>query len=223
MSGLDRRGFMKGAVVAGAIATIGADGKPVSATSLLQGEPAAYFGPEHCANTCGKGADFVYDATGDCFVAGRTGFTSCNLISAMQRVGDHKISIELMAVHSAVHARMQLNNLIDFSSPAHPHNVAMDHNLGFGTFMSKAIIVSDDLALGDNMYETWLFGNGITPERLARESTRNVGPNVLQMVKNWSHVMTGHNEMHPTAKAAHYNAYPNCKECFYVKILTREA
>ena len=207
---------MKGAVVAGAVAAIGADGKPIEAAGILQGEPAAYFGPEHCANTCGKGADFVYDATGDCFQAGCTEMTGANLIHGLQVMGDHKVAVEFMAMHSVVHARMQINNLIDWSN-------ASAHDLGFGTFLGKAIMVSDDLRVKDNVYETWLFGNGVSPGRLARESTRNIRPEVLRIVKNWSHIMTGNNKMPHAARVAHYNAHPNCKECFYVKVLTREA
>ena len=54
-------------------------------------------------------------------------------------MGDHKSNIAAIAMHSAVHTRLQKLNLIDFVPDARGE-------VNFGTYMGKAVIVDDGLA-----------------------------------------------------------------------------
>jgi hypothetical protein len=80
------------------------------------------------------------------------------VIDALQTLGDHKNSITTMAIHSAIHARLQKQQLIDYIRDA-------DNNIMFETYMGKRLIVDDSLpaVAGSNRitYTCILFAPGV--------------------------------------------------------------
>jgi hypothetical protein len=88
-------------------------------------------------------------------------FAADALLDTFQLMGDHKQNITAIAVHSAVHTRMQKLNLIDFVADS-------GANVGFGTYMGKSLIVDDSLATASDTdtsgarvrYYTVAFGAG---------------------------------------------------------------
>ena len=101
-------------------------------------------------------------------------FSADALLDTLQLMGDHKQNLSAIAVHSAVHTKMQKLNLIDFVSNS-------DANVGFGTYMGKSLIVDDGLAItsdGTNdEYFTIAFGanafaQGTGSPRVAAEVSR---------------------------------------------------
>jgi len=80
------------------------------------------------------------------------------VIDALQTLGDHKNTITTMAIHSAIHARLQKQQLIDYIRDA-------DNNIMFETYMGKRLIVDDSLPAvpGTNRvtYTCMLFAPGI--------------------------------------------------------------
>lgn len=79
------------------------------------------------------------------------------VIDAMQTLGDAKNDLVAVAMHSAVHARLQKLNLID---TVHDSN----GNIMFTTYLDKRVIVDDGCpaVAGTNRitYSTYLFGKG---------------------------------------------------------------
>lgn len=80
------------------------------------------------------------------------------IIDALQTLGDHKESVTILAIHSAVHARLQKQQLIDYVRDA-------DNNVMFQTYMGKRLIVDDSLpaVAGANRttYTCMLYAPGI--------------------------------------------------------------
>lgn len=79
------------------------------------------------------------------------------VIEAMQTLGDHKDSVNALAIHSQVHARLQKQNLIVYQTTS-------DGNISFPTYLGKRLIIDDSLpaVMGTNriMYTCILFGAG---------------------------------------------------------------
>lgn len=80
------------------------------------------------------------------------------VIDALQTLGDHKASISTIALHSAIHTRLQKQNLISYVRNS-------DNNIMFETYMGKRLIVDDSLpvTVGTNRttYTCVLFGPGV--------------------------------------------------------------
>lgn len=80
------------------------------------------------------------------------------VIDAMQTLGDHKESITTLAIHSAIHARLQKQNLIQYVRNS-------ENNVMFPTYMGKRLIVDDSLPAiaGTNRisYTCVLFGSAV--------------------------------------------------------------
>ncbi|BBN97497.1 major capsid protein [Sporolactobacillus terrae] len=80
------------------------------------------------------------------------------IIDAATLLGDAAGKLTAIAVHSAVYANMQKQNLIDFE----PTNT---QNIGWGTYLGKTLIVDDGLTPvngteSGKKYKTILFGQG---------------------------------------------------------------
>lgn len=79
------------------------------------------------------------------------------VIDGMQTLGDHKMMVSAMAIHSAIHARLQKQQLIDYVRDA-------DNNIMFERYLGKRLIIDDSLpaVAGTNRitYTSILFGPG---------------------------------------------------------------
>jgi len=111
-------------------------------------------------NIANDSSDLVNDAS----IADGTNAAAANLISAdavldtTQLLGDAKNRLTALTMHSAVHNRLQKQNLIDFE----PTNA---QDIGWGTYLGKTLIVDDRcprVAGGTSgfVYTTYLFGMG---------------------------------------------------------------
>lgn len=91
-------------------------------------------------NIANDASDMVIDVATD--GAGAVGdaerISATVLIDAMQTLGDHKDTVSILAVHSAVHARLQKQQLISYIRDA-------DNNVMFETYMGKRLIIDDSL------------------------------------------------------------------------------
>ena len=100
--------------------------------------------------------DVATDASGAVTDAERIGGE--RVIDALQTLGDHKDSITTIGIHSAIHARLQKQNLIQYVRDA-------DNNIMFPTYMGKRLIVDDSLPAiaGSNRvtYTCVLFGGSV--------------------------------------------------------------
>jgi hypothetical protein len=80
------------------------------------------------------------------------------VLDALQTLGDHKASITTMAMHSAIHTRLQKQNLIQYIRDA-------DNNVMFETYMGKRLVIDDSLpaVAGSNRitYTCMLFAPGV--------------------------------------------------------------
>ena len=103
------------------------------------------------------------------------------VIDALQTLGDHKNSITTLAVHSAIHARLQKQQLIDYIRDA-------DNNIMFERYMGKRLIVDDSLpaVAGANRitYTCMMYAPGViagadgvvvTPSELERNASAGDG------------------------------------------------
>lgn len=117
-------------------------------------------------NAANDSGDYAYEPPGlGTYVQGVTDFKAEHALSATLTLGDSKGKITVMVVHSVVHHRMQVLDMIDFI----PDSKA---DLGFGTFQGKTLLVDDGMPSGTNvirkdgsagvagMYETWMFMPG---------------------------------------------------------------
>lgn len=111
-------------------------------------------------NIANDSSDLVHDIS----IADGNNAAAANLISAdavldtTQLLGDAKNRLTALTMHSAVHNRLQKQNLIDFE----PTNA---QDIGWGTYLGKTIIVDDRcprVAGGTSgfVYTTYLFGMG---------------------------------------------------------------
>lgn len=111
-------------------------------------------------NVANDSGDMVIDVATDAAAAvtdaERIGGT--RVIDALQTLGDHKDSVTILAIHSAIHARLQKQQLIDYIRDA-------DNNIMFETYMGKRLIVDDNLpaVAGANRitYTCMLYAPGI--------------------------------------------------------------
>lgn len=80
------------------------------------------------------------------------------VIDGLQTLGDHKDSITTIAMHSAIHTRLQKQGLIQYVRDA-------DNNIMFATYMGKRLIVDDSLpaVAGSNRitYTCVMFGGAV--------------------------------------------------------------
>lgn len=105
-------------------------------------------------NLANDSGDLIYDITGDT----EKELTAEGIIKAMQKLGDAKMKIAAMAIHSQVHANLQAKNLIDYI----PNN---QQDIGWGTYFGKTIIVNDELPVvsdgsGGYNFTSYLFAPG---------------------------------------------------------------
>jgi hypothetical protein len=138
-------------------------------------------------NVTNDGGDMVYDVATDdaAAISDAERFSDEAMISAAQTLGDHKGSLVAIAVHSAIHARMQrLGALIDHYDP-------QNGTLQFQSYQGKRVIVDDDMpaVAGSNrtVYTSILFGAGAfaygmgtpkTPTAVEREEAQGNGEGV---------------------------------------------
>lgn len=117
---------------------------------------AAPDATEHVQN------DLTHDVSGAAFVDGVTNFTAEAFLDAATLMGDSMEDLGIVLVHSAIYARMQKNNLIDFVPDS-------DGKINIPTFLNRRVVVDDgvpnpagsgptDLAAG--IYHTILVGAG---------------------------------------------------------------
>ena len=213
---MKRRDFVKGAVaVPGVIAAGDVAADVTDYTFDTRTVTFPQFNHDHCHQTCGSKADFTLDLR-EMVSPYEQQISARAVIKTMSKVGDHSPLLGTMAVHSVVHARMHLNNLIDFSPG--------ESDIGFGTFLGRTLIVSDTLQMADNVYETWLFGHGVTANRMANMAhAPRIPSNVIKLVGNWEETILSTNPMNPAMNAGFYRTHPNCKEFCFCRLVTREA
>ncbi len=79
------------------------------------------------------------------------------VIDGMQTLGDHKMAVSAMAIHSAIHARLQKQELIQYMRDS-------SSNIMFETYLGKRLIVDDSLPAVQGVnritYTSILFGPG---------------------------------------------------------------
>lgn len=117
---------------------------------------AAPSGSEHVQN------DLTHDVKGGGFVDGVTNFTAEAFLDAASLMGDSMEDLGILLVHSAVYARMQKNNLIDFVPDS-------DGKVNIPTFLGRTVVVDDGVPnpagsgatdLGAGLYHSLLVGAG---------------------------------------------------------------
>lgn len=110
-------------------------------------------------NIANDSSDMVIDVATDdaAAVTDNERISSTRTIDALQTMGDHKSSLTAMAMHSAIHTRLQKQNLISYIRDA-------DNNIMFETYMGKQLIIDDSLpaVAGSNRitYTSVLFAPG---------------------------------------------------------------
>jgi hypothetical protein len=97
--------------------------------------------------------DLTVDIKGVSFSDGVTNFSAEAFVDATLTMGDSMGSIEIIAMHSVVYARMQKNNMIDFVPDA-------EQKINIPFFLGREVIVDDSMPATGSVYETWLFGRG---------------------------------------------------------------
>lgn len=108
---------------------------------------AAPTGSEHIIN------DLTVDISGSTFEDGVTNFSAEATIDAKVTMGDSMSELGLMLVHSVVFARMQKNNLIDFTPDSNGvYNIA--------SFNGMDVVIDDSMPAASGVFETWIFGRG---------------------------------------------------------------
>ncbi len=106
-------------------------------------------------NVANYSGDYQNDISGGGFIDGVTNFSAESIIDTAVTMGDSMEALTAMMVHSVVYARMQKLNLIDFIPDARGEtNIA--------TFLGREVIVDDGMPATGNIYDTWLFGPGMT-------------------------------------------------------------
>ena len=89
-------------------------------------------------------------------ISGKSG-TAANwsgsaFIDAEQKLGDAKAQLTGICMHSATEAYLKKQNLIDTVQPS--------HDVAFGTYQGKRVVVDDGCPVANGVYTTYLFGNG---------------------------------------------------------------
>ena len=142
----------------------------------------------------------TYDVSKVPFKIGITEFSSAVVSKAMQAMGiDDPKAIRMMAMHSIPLTRLHMMNAVYY-----PDDEPYDR------FMGIRLITDNRLCVRESVYDTWLFGNGVTPDLLMRETAENIRPEIMHLAVKWADVLTGRGE----------NAE---NERFYIRIITKEA
>lgn len=205
-------------------------------------------------NSANDSGDYAHDIAGSSYVAGVTDFSAEAVLAAMLTMGDSMEGLTGMLVHSVVFHRMQVNNLIDFIPDARGEVM-------IPTFLGKEVIVDDAMPTGTSavrgdgsagatgIYETWLFGGGVTrfgagspkvPTEVDRQPAagNGGGQEILFNRVEWCIHPTGHaydgsapdgGPGNGTGSNALNNAgswdrvYPERKQVKYARLITRES
>lgn len=85
---------------------------------------------------------------------GTTKLDNALLLDAAQTKGENKDKLKTLIVHSAVHNRLQKDNLI-VTVPA------SEQNVGFDTYLGKRLVISDAMTEATGVYTSILCGPGI--------------------------------------------------------------
>ena len=80
------------------------------------------------------------------------GFTAETFIDATYKLGDAEEKLTAIAVHSAVFASLRKQNLIEF--------IEDSENRPIATYMGKRVIVDDGMPKEDDVFTTYIFGQG---------------------------------------------------------------
>ena len=180
--------------------------------------------------------DVSDDAAGS-FSLGVTNFTTEAFIDATQTMGDSKTKLSLMMVHSAVGARMEKNDLIDFEKDSQGQR--------YGNFRGLLVIEDDRMPFTGSVYDTWIFGMGATvlgtnPPPMAtaverKEGAGNgAGQDVLWSRQQYSIHPVGHAYIGAASGGGPANTvldnatswsrvYPQRKQIHIARLVTREA
>jgi hypothetical protein len=106
-------------------------------------------------NVANDAGDYQNDVSGAGFIDGVTNFSAEAVIDTAVTMGDSMEALTAMIVHSVVFARMQKLNLIDFIPDSRGEtNIA--------SFLGREVIIDDGMPATGNVYDTWLFGGGMT-------------------------------------------------------------
>jgi hypothetical protein len=116
-------------------------------TGVFADNAAAPSGSEHTQN------DMTNNISGSSYQAGVTDFSAEAFIDAAVTMGDSMEDVTVLMVHSVVYARMQKNNLIDFT----PDSQGL---VNIPNFLGRRVIVDDHMPVTSNVYDSWLFGPG---------------------------------------------------------------
>lgn len=109
--------------------------------SLLTG----VFSATNVANT-----DNVFDISG--LAAGAAVIDGVNFVDARWRLGDMSDQLTAVAMHSAVKAKLEKDDLID--------TIKASSGLTFETYQGKRVIIDDTCPVTNGVYTTYLFGPG---------------------------------------------------------------
>jgi len=110
-------------------------------------------------NVAADGSDMLVKVATDdaAAVADAERISGTVVIDGMQTLGDHKMVVTALGIHSAIHARLQKQQLIDYVRDA-------DNNIMFERYLGKRLIIDDNLpaVAGSERitYTCVLFGNG---------------------------------------------------------------
>lgn len=89
-------------------------------------------------------------------ISGKSGasahFSGAAFIDAEQMLGDAKVQLSGIAMHSATEAFLKKQNLIETVQPS--------NDVSFGLYQGKRVIVDDSLPSKAGVFTTYLFGNG---------------------------------------------------------------
>lgn len=154
-STMDLTGIMAGSDPMGAIATlVGGYWARDMQTTLIKTLDGVI-----ADNIAGNSSDMVLvvgtDAVG--VPAAAEKLTAATILTAKQTMGDASGKLTTIAMHSAVHTSLQLQNLIVYLP-------ASSADVGFGTYLGYTVIVDDGCpaVMGTNrmMYTSYMFGPG---------------------------------------------------------------
>lgn len=106
-------------------------------------------------NAANYAGDYANDISGGAFVDGVTNFSAEAFIDTALTMGDSMEDLTAVMVHSVVYARMQKLNLIDFIPDARGE-------INIATFLGREVIVDDGMPATGSVYDTWMFGGGMT-------------------------------------------------------------
>lgn len=89
-------------------------------------------------------------------ISGKSGaaanWSGSAFIDAEQMLGDAKVQLTGICMHSATEAYLKKQNLIETVQPS--------NDVAFGTYQGKRVIIDDGCPASGGVYTTYLFGNG---------------------------------------------------------------